>query len=410
MCRILIVDDEQVFRDGLSNNVPWGDNNLEVVGEAQNGVEALRIMDDVHPDIVITDILMPQMSGLELAEAIRERYPHVKVIVLTVMDSFHYLRQSIRAQVTDYVLKFNYREELLPAVLKASRMIESERVILKETSVLHIKEVNFFRDCILGNISKASANELIRQEFPTLADMESCVILASADNESIDETSLYLKIQFEIKNLHIDGMKSYIVDSGKRTALVLFHHHEEDGELMVQGRTIIRRVTRNNPDLANLRIGIGSNYKDCSELITSCSEAELCLTMTEQYGTNILFFFNLKGDNSYYQILMQKVMNYIDSNYQNPNLSLVELSNEFNLSTSYFSTTFKQVFGMGFNEYLTSIRLNHVKTLLETSPLLNYEISEKVGYSSPQYMSIMFKRRFGMTPGEYRKTQGHSTD
>ena len=62
---------------------------------------------------------------------------------------------------------------------------------------------------------------------------------------------------------------------------------------------------------------------------------------------------------------------------------------------------------MGFNEYLTKVRLNHAKRMLENTSLRTYEVAEKVGYSSPQYMSILFKRYFSCTPGDYRRLHGH---
>lgn len=122
MYRVMIVDDEKVFRDGLQQNIDWLGNGLEVVAEAQNGREALSMLDSARPDVILTDILMPEMDGLELAEHIRLTHPQIKVIMLTVMDGFSEMQRSLRAQVTDYVLKFNYKEETLPAVCKACQM------------------------------------------------------------------------------------------------------------------------------------------------------------------------------------------------------------------------------------------------------------------------------------------------
>ena len=166
MYRIMLVDDEKVFRDGLRQNIDWGKYNLSVVAEAQNGKEALDMLDISKPNIVITDILMPEMDGLELAEHIHQTHPDVKVIMLTVMDGFAETRRSLRAQVVDYVLKFHYQEEVLPAVLKACGMIERERWLLLNQSDKHSRTVAFLRECIVGNLSEEEVRSLLQKEHP----------------------------------------------------------------------------------------------------------------------------------------------------------------------------------------------------------------------------------------------------
>ena len=390
MYRILIVDDEKVFRDGLSRNLPWAENGLSVIGEAQNGKEAIDLIESAAPDIVLTDIMMPQMDGLELAEHIRSHHPDIKVIMLTVMDSFPEMRRSIRAQVSDYVLKFNYAEETIPAVLKACRQIESERIISKDNPRIRHDDISFLRDCLKGNVEDSGHDKFM--------DLRGAVILASPS-----DTELYLLIQCELKKLRIPDMKSYIVDSGSSECLIVFMKDMDEGSIMRAGRSIMHQVTADNPQYRYIRIGVGSFRDNPADLIESRGEAEIALSMTELSGTNLLFHFNLKGDSSYYQILIQKAMEYIDSNFSDKNLSLTDTARHFNLSPSYFSTIFRQVSGLGFNEYLTRVRLNTARNLLANTPLLIYEIAERAGYATPQYMSILFKRYYGFTLGEYRK-------
>lgn len=404
MYRIMIVDDEQVFRDGLRQNIDWAQNGLSVVAEAQNGREALSLIDSARPDVVLTDILMPEMDGLELAEQLRRTHPEIKVIMLTVMDGFAEMRRSLRAQVIDYVLKFNYREETLPAVLKACQMLERERLILSETSKLHYTDVNFLRECILGNLSGTEAMELVRAEHAQLAGLKATVILAALpETTPQEETGLYLQLQWELKNLEVPEMKSYIVDPGNRACLVLFQPACSDSDQVHLWRTVLRHLSAKTEAYASLRVGVGGMKDGPGELVESFGEAELALSMTALKGTNLIFQFNLLGDRSSYQILMQKAAEYIDSHYHNSELSLGEVSDQFYLSPSYFSTVFKRAFGMGFNEYLTMVRLNHAERLLTDSALRTYEIAERVGYASPQYMSILFKRHFGCSLSEYRK-------
>ncbi len=105
MTKVLIVDDEKYVRMGIKNDTDWALIGCEVVGEASNGVEALALADEVRPDLVVSDIRMPKMDGIELAQKLLEKYPGAKVIFLTAYNEFEYARQAIRIGVSDYLLK-----------------------------------------------------------------------------------------------------------------------------------------------------------------------------------------------------------------------------------------------------------------------------------------------------------------
>lgn len=105
MTKVLIVDDEKYVRLGIKSETDWTLIGCEVVGEASNGIEALEIAEKVKPDLVISDIRMPRMDGIELAEKMIEKYPGTKVIFLTAYNEFEYARKALRIGVSDYILK-----------------------------------------------------------------------------------------------------------------------------------------------------------------------------------------------------------------------------------------------------------------------------------------------------------------
>ncbi len=105
MTKVLIVDDEKYVRMGIKSDTDWALIGCEVVGEASNGLEALEVAENTRPDLVISDIRMPKMDGIELAEKLIEKYPNVKVIFLTAYNEFEYARQAVRIGVSDYLLK-----------------------------------------------------------------------------------------------------------------------------------------------------------------------------------------------------------------------------------------------------------------------------------------------------------------
>ena len=113
MIRVLIVDDEPFIRQGVKILINWKEHGYEVIGEASNGKEAMEIIKNTSVDLVITDIKMPEMNGLELIERVKKNnYKNIKFIVLSGFYEFEYAKTAIKYGVKDYVLKPIQKEEL----------------------------------------------------------------------------------------------------------------------------------------------------------------------------------------------------------------------------------------------------------------------------------------------------------
>ena len=102
--RILIVDDHAILREGLSALLRFY-NDMEVVGEAQNGIEAVTRTDELLPDIVLMDIAMPKMGGIEATRIIQQKHPEISVLVLTQYDDWRYIQPLLQAGASGYVTK-----------------------------------------------------------------------------------------------------------------------------------------------------------------------------------------------------------------------------------------------------------------------------------------------------------------
>ncbi|NOU69376.1 response regulator [Paenibacillus sp. LMG 31461] len=119
MLKVLLVDDEPVIRAGLAQLIQWEKYGFTIVSKAKNGEQALQLMQEEAPDVIITDIRMPKMDGLQLIQAVREeRNLQIPVIILTGFNEFDYARQAIRYQVRDYLLKPVDKEELIAALTR----------------------------------------------------------------------------------------------------------------------------------------------------------------------------------------------------------------------------------------------------------------------------------------------------
>ena len=127
MIKVFLVEDEVVMRNGIKNNIPWEKEGLLFAGEASDGELAYPMIKKVQPDILITDIRMPFMDGLELAELVKKEFPKIKIIILSGYNEFDYAKQAIHIGVTDYLLKPITASKLLEAVKKVADVIEKEQ-------------------------------------------------------------------------------------------------------------------------------------------------------------------------------------------------------------------------------------------------------------------------------------------
>jgi DNA-binding NarL/FixJ family response regulator len=113
--KVVICDDQALIRDGLEMLLKL-EKDIQVVGQAQDGAQALELVAQHHPDLVLMDLKMPGMNGIEATRQIRARHPEVKVLVLTTYDDDEWLFDAIRAGAAGYLLKDTPREEVIKAV------------------------------------------------------------------------------------------------------------------------------------------------------------------------------------------------------------------------------------------------------------------------------------------------------
>ena len=126
MLKVFLVEDEVVMRNGIKNNIPWEQEGFEFAGEASDGELAYPLIKKEKPDILITDIRMPFMDGLELSRLVKKELPQIKIIILSGYNEFDYAKTAINIGVTDYLLKPISSAKLLEAVKKVADMIEKE--------------------------------------------------------------------------------------------------------------------------------------------------------------------------------------------------------------------------------------------------------------------------------------------
>ena len=134
--RVLLVDDEEDIRVGISRKMDWAALGFSLVGEAENGREALELAETLEPDVVLTDIKMPFMDGLELCRILTERLPAAKFVVFSGFDEFEYAKQAIRMNVFEYILKPISAAELEGVLRRLRERLDAERAERQNTEAL----------------------------------------------------------------------------------------------------------------------------------------------------------------------------------------------------------------------------------------------------------------------------------
>ena len=145
MMKVFLVDDEIAIRENLRNSFPWEDNGFQLVGEAPDGEMALPMIRDMNPDILLTDIRMPFMDGMQLCAAVKRLMPWIGVVILSGYDDFAYARQAISLGVKEYLLKPITAAELGGALTRVAGQIAEERRAQESMA-------NLRRDMASGNL------------------------------------------------------------------------------------------------------------------------------------------------------------------------------------------------------------------------------------------------------------------
>jgi two-component system response regulator YesN len=133
--KVLVVDDEFLIRNYLKKCICWEEIAMEIAGEASSAREALDLIDQIVPDIIFTDICMPFMDGIEFSKSVVEKFPHIKIVIITGHDEFDYVKRSIKLGISDFLLKPVNPEEIRKVALELKSKIELERTHINQYEI-----------------------------------------------------------------------------------------------------------------------------------------------------------------------------------------------------------------------------------------------------------------------------------
>jgi len=341
--KIVVVDDEAIIRQGIITLLRQVHSDITSCLEAKNGKVALEVMEEVTPDLIVTDIRMPVMDGMELIQAVREKHPHIAIVILTGYADFAYAQQAIKFGVADYLLKPITKEKIEEMMLKIRLRIPDA----------------WTSDFQLVRLMKDTITQLTRS---MLAErMEEAVLLLMQWKQFCLERKLALA---ELQQLMSHFYVAY-------TAELMQH--------------------------------IPSIVEEELELPQAPGSAEALFENWQQFlQEQVRFIAEKRAPRN--KRIVDLVIDEIKLNYPREDLNLPYLSECAGVSSAYLSKMFREIMHKPITQYISEYRLEQARAKLETAEEERINvIAEQCGFYDYPYFSKVFKRTFGISPLEYKE-------
>ena len=409
--KVFLVDDEIVVREGIRESFPWDESPYTLVGEAPDGEMAIPMIRDTNPDIVITDIKMPFMDGIELCNILRSQLPWIGIIVLSGYDEFEYARKCIQLGVREYLLKPINAEDLRAALDKVSGQLKEERKSREHAESLRARMetgTRFVQEKLIGSLySEEAMEEDAANALEQLRAMGSpinapyYVVIDAAFEPIAQGQSVAADLALS------SGGSVHATRSRTGMRLLVLGDTVGDAEERVYATATSLAQELERAGCINIRTGIGDIVDKPGEIFKSFKTARhIRHLLVERDDDKALILGTREMGDSVGDKKTSAVINeaklYMTKHFTDSNLMLQDVAKAVNMSNSRFSTVFSQQSGQTFTEYLIYLRLNKAKELLKSSDLRSSQIAFDVGYNDAHYFSYIFKKNVGMTPSEYR--------
>lgn len=352
MYRVIIADDEPLIRAGLYYRNDWEQMGFEVAAMLEDGSDVLKFLEGERVDVLLTDICMYQVSGLEAAALIREKYPWMKIILLSGYREFEYAREAIRCQVYEYLLKpidYGKLKEVFANIKKELDEAYREEILLRSFG-----EGEY--DQVLALIKSIAGSVLGEGEEAWLAYSRLKPMMLNAPPE--------------IREVLVKRLLEQL-----RSKLVLKDPKLEE----VFARRMKELQPADTEDFHKQLLGLFSRLNDelvSGSLVTARKPAvDDCITKACSYISNHL------GEDFTYRDVAEFV----------------------HLSPRHFIRRFRSEMNETFTDYLVRVRIEGAIRLMDEGQTDAADVSAEVGYRDDKYFQRLFKKRTGCTPREYQR-------
>ncbi|HIY57983.1 MAG TPA: response regulator [Candidatus Tetragenococcus pullicola] len=404
--KVLIVDDEKHIVEYIKYIVDWEKLGFTMMEATSSSSVARDYLLREQPELMVTDIRMPQLSGLDLAEIVYKERLNTKIIILSGYSDFSYAQKAMHYGTVDYLLKPITKNDLLPVINRVRKSFQVD----ENTQTIGKEEQNAFFIKLLSTIS-VSTDDLFKSEqkigyskkyLPThfqlkIADDYLTVFSKRQENGGLllnltkaNSQQLFCeKLGANQMNYQFpSGILQLIEDEKWQEVLTFAENAPEKNHALFAIDLLQAFSTHFSKLLANIDLGDlltnGQIFSFLSNYIKEYSVKENLQTL----DTN--------------QVAIEKIVSYIKENY-NEDITLDTLSELVYMHPVTISRLFKVITGATVTEFISRVRLEAAADLLEHSNLLVSDIGNLVGYHKAQYFITLFKKQYGTTPQKYRR-------
>ncbi|AFC33285.1 AraC family transcriptional regulator [Paenibacillus mucilaginosus 3016] len=385
---ILVVDDEPIIRDGIKRTIQsrFPDHTVHL---APSPEEAAGVLRSQPIQLVLTDILMPGMTGLELMNVSRGLHPNVKWVVISAHSEFAYAQEAVRLGARDYLLKPVGKDQLAELIGKISDELEQETQVSEEAELFK-SSLKYLREAVFQRW--ASGLDIGRIDMLSVIDSHPQFHLVMVKMDSDRKVNLEHYIIENVLTELIEGSGHGFVasyDSQSLIGLVTLAEGGRIDSLIADLKSHLKTYLR--VPFQVMHTGLLSDFEAIPAEVQRMRQA----SATQVYD------HDTRGGDKAIEVALQ----YIKTHYQD-DLSLEKVASVVFLNPVYFSQLFKQKTGQGFKEYVIHLRLEQAKQLLQNPTLKLADIAERIGYQDMRHFTQVFRKRFGVTPTEYRQGGG----
>lgn len=442
MYNILVVDDEPLICKGLTGLLSASGLEIGQIITAHNAHEALDYVRMEDIDLIVTDIQMGEMSGIELMYQAKILKPWVQTIIISAHETFQYAQMAIRLGARDYLIKPLNSDQFLDSV--RNTLLKMDKPVLKVDEWLSDSRENFRMEEArpervewLRRLLDASAEltedmwqreeaQWLRGLGPYFSVIKMKLALPPGKetvgyNERDVQLFQYAALNIIKELLHEEWNALSFYTRDMEISIIMQWSEGEYAESSVNkinqlemiGRSLHHHVHKYLGIVCT--VGISQILKGIRFLGELNLQADKAIEWSGEHGEYHIFYYGDYNWHSYAQDPSQEELHtqtnrivdnakdYIEQNYNRKGLTIHEVAKENHVSPNYLSYLFKKNTGYNLWEYVIKLRMEESKALILNTDLRRYEIAERVGYESPEHFSKIFKKYFGISPSELKK-------
>ena len=408
---VIVADDEDELREAVCAMIPWEEFGFRLVGNASNGLDALQLVEKYEPDLLMTDIRMPFISGIELARQVREIRPATNIAFLSGYDSFEYAKQAIQYNIISYMLKpltmEGLGEELRAIRQKIDAQFARFRQTAPETGRPDLRGA-MLMPLVLDDYAEPGEERQLEdygRQCGLLRDADDrphyTVMVSALLNEEGGNctTPAFVASVDTLAAKYLRAVSFFA--SGKVVTVLLGNRSDFDEYLHILAdeisqmaqRVLSRRCRIGVSRLTRTLTGLHTAYREAMEALRQCDGSEGGVQFISDLAPAV------RGGN----LLCKRALETLDQNYMDANLSLVSLSGMLDVSPNHLSACIKKYAGETFINILIRKRMEAARELLTDSALKIQDISQRCGYTDQHYFSYCFKKYCGESPNAMRR-------